>query len=147
MTIWSRTPAGRSPSSRRIETKPLSPKDQDDRIRMIFGLTSNDPLPDVDEDTLETYWQHLAANLVFSFDAEHTPEKGPMFRRSRSMEVTGQGDPDGEPSYIDDMYGLLCDAHIDRGQTLLPLGEFEVPNGKPNRQLIADYRYWSWNNR
>ena len=29
----------------KITTKPLSPKDQDDRIRMIFGLTSNDPLP------------------------------------------------------------------------------------------------------
>lgn len=28
-----------------ITTKPLSPEDQDDRIRMIFGLTSNDPLP------------------------------------------------------------------------------------------------------
>lgn len=38
-----------------INTKPLSPKDQDDRIRMIFGLTSNDPLPDVDGRTLETY--------------------------------------------------------------------------------------------
>ncbi len=27
-----------------IKTKPLSPTDQDDRIRIIFGLTSNDPL-------------------------------------------------------------------------------------------------------
>ncbi len=50
-----------------IKTKPLNPKDQDDRIRMVFGLTSNDPLPDVDEDdpglqTLADYcywfWNH-----------------------------------------------------------------------------------------
>ena len=26
-----------------IATKPLSPKDQEDRVRMVFGLTSNDP--------------------------------------------------------------------------------------------------------
>ncbi len=28
-----------------ITTKPLLPKDQDDRVRMVFDLTSNDPLP------------------------------------------------------------------------------------------------------
>ena len=36
-----------------ITTKPLSPKDEDDRIRMVFGLTSNDPLPEVDDKSLE----------------------------------------------------------------------------------------------
>ncbi len=131
----------------RIETKPLSPKDQDDRIRTVFGLTSNDPLPEVDDDTLETYGRHLAGSLAFPFEAEHTPEKGPMFRRSTSVKVTGLGDPDGEPPYIDDMYGLLCDAGIDNRPAVLPLGELEVPKGKPNRQLIADYCYWFWNNR
>ena len=30
----------------KITTKPLSPKDEDDRVRMVFGLTSNDPLPE-----------------------------------------------------------------------------------------------------
>jgi hypothetical protein len=42
-----------------ITTKPLSPKDQEDRIRMVFGLTSNDPLPDVNMDTLEQYHAYL----------------------------------------------------------------------------------------
>lgn len=46
-----------------IKTKPLSPKDQDDRIRMIFGLTSNDPLPDVDGRALETYHEYLSKNF------------------------------------------------------------------------------------
>lgn len=32
---------------KKFTTRPLSPKDQDDRIRMVFGLTSNDPLADV----------------------------------------------------------------------------------------------------
>lgn len=49
-----------------IATKPLSPKDQDDRVRMVFELTSNDPLPDVDDETLETYYKYLSKNLAFS---------------------------------------------------------------------------------
>ena len=44
-----------------ITTKPLSPKDQDDRIRMVFGLTSNDPLPDANDETLEAYHEYLSA--------------------------------------------------------------------------------------
>ena len=64
-----------------IATKPLSPKDQDDRIRMVFGLTNNDPLPDVDEDTLRAYQKYLAANLSFPFEAVHSHETGPFTTR------------------------------------------------------------------
>jgi len=131
----------------KITSKPLSPKDEDDRIRMVFGLTSNDPLPEVNDETLETYRDYLATRLSFPFEAEHTPEKGPMFRRSSLVKVTGLGDPDDDPPYIDEMHGLLCDARTDRGQVVVPVGELEVPKGKPNRQLIRDYCYWFWNNR
>ena len=131
----------------KITTKPLSPKDEDDRVRMVFGLTSNDPLPEVDDDTLETYRDYLAAHLSFPFEAEHTPEKGPLFRRSTLVKVTGLGDLDEEPPYIDEMYGLLCDALTDKRKVVVPVGELEVPKGKPNRQLIKDYCYWFWNNR
>ena len=48
-----------------ITTKPLSIKDQDDRVRMVSGLTSNDPLPDVDDETLAAYHEYLSNNLVF----------------------------------------------------------------------------------
>jgi hypothetical protein len=130
-----------------ITTKPLSPRDEDDRVRMVFGLTSNDPLPEVNDETLETYRDYLAARLSFPFEAEHTPEKGPMFRRSSLVKVTGLGDPDDDPPYIDEMYGLLCDARRDKGKVVVPVGELEVPKGKPNRQLVKDYCYWFWNNR
>ncbi len=85
-----------------IATKPLSPKDQDDRVRMVFGLTSNDPLPDVDDETLETYHEHLLENLSFPFEAEHTSETGPFSSRTMQVKVIGLGDPDDEPM-IDEM--------------------------------------------
>ena len=59
----------------------------------------------------------------------------------------GLGDPDEEPPYIDDMYGLLCDARMGKRKVVVPLGELEVPVGKPNRPLVEDYCSWFWNYR
>ena len=94
-------------------------------------MTSNDPLPEVDDETLETYRDYLAAHLSFPFQAEHTPEKGPMFRRSSLVKVTGLGDPDEEPPYIDDMYGLLCDALTDRRKVVVRWGNWKCPRENP----------------
>jgi hypothetical protein len=127
-----------------IATKPLSPRDQDDRIRTVFGLTSNDPLPDVDNETLEMYHEYLLSSLAFPFDAEHTSETGPFSSKTIQVKVIGLGDPDDEPM-IDDMYGILCEARYERRVVTLPLGELEVKKGKPNRQAVADYCYWFWN--
>lgn len=121
-----------------IATKPLSPKDQDDRIRMAFGLTSNDPLPDVDDETLAAYRDYLAKGLMFPFQAEHGGEYGHPER----VKVIGLGDPDEEPM-IDETYGLLCEARMEGQIVTLPLGELE--DAKPNRRLIDDYCYWFHN--
>ena len=123
---------------KKITTKPLSPKDQDDRIRMVFGLTSNDPLPDVDEETLEAYHEYLSRNLTFPFRAEHGAEYG----HPEPVKVIGLGDPDEEPM-IDETYGILCEARVEGRVVTLPLGELE--DAKPNRRLIDDYCYWFHN--
>ncbi len=132
-----------------ITAKLFTPKDQDDRVRMVFDLTSNDPLPDVDDETLETletYHDHLSKSLAFPFEAEYTSETGPFSSRTIWVKVIGLGDPDDEPM-IDEMYGILCEARHERRVVTLPLGELEVKKGKPNRQLIKDYCYWFWNYR
>ena len=122
-----------------ITTKPLSPKDQDDGIRMVFGLTSNDTLPDVDDETLPTYHGYLSGKLDFPFTAEHSPEYG----QPQGAKVIGLGDPN-EPM-IDEMYGILCEARTEGYTVTLPLGALEETEGKPNRQLIKDYCYWLHN--
>ena len=127
---------------KQITTKPLSPKDEDDRIRMVFDLTSNDPLPDVDDETLEIYHEHLLKNLAFPFTAEYGAEYG----HPKQVKVIGLGDPDDDPM-IDDMYGILCEARMEGRVVTLPLGELEDAKGKPNRQLVKDYCYWFHNFR
>ena len=118
----------------KITTKPLSPKDEDDRIRMVFGLTSNDPLPDVDDETLEAYHKHLLKNLAFPFRAEHGAEYG----HPEPVKVISLGNPDEEPM-IDEKHGILCEARMEGHVVTLPLGELEAPSR--NRQLLHDYCY------
>jgi hypothetical protein len=125
---------------RKITTRSLSPKDQDDRIRMVFGLTSNDPLPDVEEATLEAHHQYLSQNLVFPFAAVHGAEYGHPER----VKVIGIGDPEDEPM-MDEMHGIFCDVRMENHVVTVPLCELDEPKGKPNRQLVNDYCYWFWN--
>jgi len=59
-----------------------------------------------------------------------------------TVKVIGLGDPDDEPM-IDEMYGILGEARLERRVITLPLGELE--DAKPNRRLVADYCSWFWN--
>jgi len=125
-----------------IVTRPLNDKDQDDRVRMALGLTGDDPLSEVDEDTLRAYHRYLAAHLSFPFEAKWEPEYGPR----PTIKITGLSDPEGD-TWADETSGLLCEARAEGRLTEVPLAECEAKKGSPNRQLLEDYAYWFWNNR
>ncbi len=107
---------------------------------MVLGLTNNDPLPDVDDETLEAFHEYLSKNLVFPFTAELGAEYGYLER----VKVIGLGDPNEEPM-IDEQYGILCEVRLEGQIVSVPLGELDDAKGKPNRQLIGDYCYWFHN--
>lgn len=129
----------------RIVAKPLSPDDQDDRVRAALELTSDYPLPDVDETTLLKYHAHLAARLSFPFEDDFSEETGPMEYTTRPLTILGLLDPEEYPP--DEFYGLICEARKGKRRVEVPLGELEMAEGKPDHQLISDYSYWFWNNR
>jgi hypothetical protein len=122
-----------------IVTKPLSVDDEDDRIRMIFGLTSDDPLPEADDESLLAYYSYLAANLSFPFEAKYSFETGAFKSKTYSITVLGLLDPDDFPG---DEYGLFCQARRDGERIELPLTEVNVGKRNPNQRLVADYSYW-----
>ena len=64
-----------------IKTPPLSMNDQDDRIRAVFGLTHDDPLPQVSPETLRTYCRYLEANLKFPIFSSYWSKSGPFTRQ------------------------------------------------------------------
>ena len=121
--------------------RPLSKHDQDDRIRAIFGLTSDDPLPLVNKENLGRYHRHLESHLAFPFQATYRVAIGPFEDREYSVRVDGLLDPDES----DEEEGLLCEAVQRDGFVELPLAEIEVTVHRHNGQLIDDYSYWFTN--
>ena len=115
-----------------IVTRPLHPDDQDDRIRAVFGLTSDDPLPEPDEEYLERYYEHLTTNLTFPFGATYWKETGPFESRKCTVNIVGLVAPDD--GCVDDGYGLI--AKIQRHRR--PRSSFTVQNrGKDRNALLG----------
>jgi hypothetical protein len=73
-----------------IVTRPLSTTGQDDRIRAIFGVNSDDPLPESTYENLRQYHAYLAANLTFPFEARYGKNAGP-FESSHRCKVSVVG--------------------------------------------------------
>ena len=118
-----------------IVTRPLSPDNQIDRICMVFGLTSDDPLPDDSEATELTYFNYLKANLTFPFAARFFD---PIRSRKWDMTVTGMC----EDFPIDKGFGVVCDVLTGGKKTQMPLSELEVAPDNPNHQVVDDYITW-----
>src|ERR1019366_4417673 len=77
-----------------LVSRPLSKDDQDDRIRAIFGLTSDDPLPFVNDENLRKYQRYLATRLAFPFEAKYRVETGPFQAKDILVTVMGLLDAD-----------------------------------------------------
>lgn len=93
----------------KIVTRPLNMDDQDDRIRAVFGLTSDDLLPESDEESLRAYHEYLAAKLSFPFEAKYSYEPRP-FKSNLTITVLGLVDPEESPG---DDHGIFCKARRD----------------------------------
>ena len=126
-----------------IKTPPLSEKEQDDRVRMAFGLTHDDPLPDVSPETLMTYYRYLAANLKFPFFISYWAKSGP-FSSKKVIVPISRLDPPVEDEFDEEagLYGI----GVDQDEEIeIPLAEIELKKKEANYRLISDYSYWFHN--
>ncbi len=126
-----------------IKTEPLDPKDAGDRIRMVFGLTSNDPLPNVDKAALLAYHRRLIENLPLPFNGEYLAKTDPFESRRHVVKVTGLPDPDEYD--CNEMYGLMCEVREGRRKWQVPLIDIEVYGGSGVAAMLTDYGYWFYN--
>ena len=117
-----------------IVTKPLSEKDQGDRVRKVLELTHDDPLPEVSPKTLRAYHRYLAANLKFPFRARSDAD-GMSLMVHRLLNLREYD--------LDEEKGLLCEARNSEGTFDVPLAELDDAVG--NRKLVRDYGHWFWN--
>ena len=123
-----------------IVTRPLSMDNQDDRIRAVFGLTTDDLLPESEDDeSVAVYYKFLAAQMSFPFEAEYSFESGPLESTTVPITVLGLLEPD-DSQFCE--YGLFCQIRRDGERIEMPLIDVEVDDRNPNQQLVADYSFW-----
>lgn len=126
-----------------IVTKPLSEKDQDDRVRMALGLTHDDPLPEVDHKPLLAYHGYLAENMSFPFKARYEKPVGWSRRIEMPLTVTGLLRPD--ECEIGEQYGIIATGRDAEEPVDFPLAEIETKGSSPSCQMVRDYAYWFHN--
>ena len=113
---------------------------QDERIRRVFGLLDDAPLPSVSDQTLAAYYEHLMANLSLPFDALFCPAGGETRQLIHYVCVTELTDP--RQGHMHNLHGLFCRAKNAKEVLDLPLADLGVRDENPNCQLIDDYAYW-----
>ena len=123
-----------------IVTRPLSMDEPDDRIRMVFGLTSDDPLPPPNQKTQRQYLDYLKAHLSFPIKAEYAAAS--VLGSDTSEEVTVLGF--ASPSALDPKDGVVCQAQKRQHSFDVPLSAIHVSDDDPNFQYAEDYTYWLW---
>lgn len=121
-----------------LATRPLNPEDQGDRVRAVFGLTSDDPLPDVDDKTLADYHEFLSGQLTFPFEARAEQVTGKREYRERRVLVERLV-PLAE---CEDEDGLLCAVRVGDEEDVVPLFWLEGTGSTEQRRLVGDYGFW-----
>lgn len=122
-----------------ISTRALSPDDEDDRIRIIFGLTSNDVVPAVSHEAIELYHRFLNDSLEFPVvgqwrDAERVLQRVQLNALAPGADLMN-----------DEQYGILCDVRLAHQTFTVALDRLENIHGKTNARLLSDYCHWLHN--
>ena len=121
-----------------LVSRPLSPDDEDDRIRMVFGLTSDDPLPMADEATEQRYREYLKAHLTFPFNADYWYELTQYSTADKQVTVVGLA----SESPVDSARGIFCEVRCEEKTEQAPLVDLDLDEDDPNCQYADDYGYW-----
>ncbi len=128
-----------------VVPRPLSPDNDEDRVRMALGLTHDELLPDVNHETLLAYHRYLSKNLNFPFKARYEKPIGRSKRVEMPVTVTGLLRP--EECAIDEQYGIIATGQDAEERVDFPLAEIEIEikSSSPSCQMVRDYAYWFHN--
>jgi hypothetical protein len=126
-----------------LATEALYHGDPERRIKAALGQTQG-RLPAVTKETLQLYYEHLAAHLSLPFAARYPESVGLHSEIIRSVMVVGIRNPTDRPG-LAACTGILCKVRTATQELELPLADLEVDCDSPNYELIEDYWYWFWN--
>jgi len=105
------------------------------RIREVFGLPRECPLPPVDAESLARYGRYLETRLEFPLDAGvFDAIEGELLAASATVTRLVSGEPTAR-------LGLECAVQACGGTVHLSVSDLR-PHDPAQRQLVDDYRYW-----
>lgn len=118
----------------------LSWNNQLDRIRAVFGLSSQEPLPSVSAGSLLVYRDYLKVMLQpdFRCKAEYKNERT---RGYVSVWFCGIDDD------FDLCDGLQCSLAGDHGNVEIPVSDLYYRENSVKSEIVHDYKYWFQNFR
>jgi hypothetical protein len=112
---------------------------EDARIRAVFALPSDAPIPKVDKESLLQYHKFLAEKLSFPFPALYAETTPPVRQLVRYITVIGLSDSERRR-----LYGLFCKVQSGDSIVEIPLADLGIREDDPNRQIVDDYLHWLW---
>lgn len=122
-----------------LASKPLSRDDPEDRIRAVFGLSGDDPLPNASQPSQQQYLDYLRARLSFPFHADYPPASELGSDKSEEIVVLGFAD-----APLDRKEGIVCKARKAAHEFDVPLQDLRVREDDRNFEPIEDYTFWIW---
>jgi Calcium binding len=126
-------------SGTEIVRRPMHEHEQADRIRIVLGLTRNEPLPAPTWENLRKYHAFLSEKLSFPFNAEVWELSGRVHRNRYPVTVYHVLLPD--PG-ADSSNGLLVEGNFHEQQLKLPLCCLQTSKRSANHLPLQDYAYW-----
>jgi hypothetical protein len=118
----------------------MPPENEDSRIRRVFELTEDAPIPRVSQDSLLKYREYLEGALAFPFQALYAETTAPVRRLFRCVDVLGLSQTTSRRAST-----LMARVQNSHGELEIPLAELGIRDDDPNHQLIDDFAYWFWN--
>lgn len=116
------------------------------RIAEIFGTTPGEPLPDVTEETLKTYYHFLDEHLNFPVPASFPDPVNEEQEQNVNVVLNALLPPEDHPKF-GPYFGLLCRVEEGGEEIVIPLGKIEITKEGPEKKAIDDYSRWYWNYR
>jgi hypothetical protein len=110
----------------------------EDRIRAVLGV-SDGPLPEVGNETLQSYYEYLTTHLSLPFQACYPQPVGLHEEVVRTVTVVDILDP--SKNLDCKSLGIVCKARQGKQMVELSLADLKVEEDDPNHHLVEDYWY------
>jgi Calcium binding len=121
-----------------LTPRPLDLGEQDDRLRAVFDLTSDEPLPAPNQERLAHYHRFLSDHLHFPLDAVYAAMNSYLPGKEEPVQFVGLTPLE----QVHEENGLLAEIERNGTRRQVELFDVETPRNDYARQLIGDYSYW-----